>query len=290
MTTKRLNIVLFIVPTLLLFLIVYGAALAILFFSSLTEWNIGLKPVFIGLQNYIGIFTDDKVFRTSLINTLIWILLQSTIHVAIGITLALILNKKEFYWKFTRTVFMIPNIISGAAIGMLFVCILSPEVGAVNNLIRLIGFKDFSTNWFMDYSTAFFSVTMTWLPYAAVTTILVLAEIAAIPASIFEAAKIDGSSDFHINLYVVLPMLKNIIGTCVIICATSMVQKLDIIAVTTGGGPGSTTMNLPMYIYRTALIDNNFGYANAVGFFLVLLGIVVVLTIQRLFRMGESNY
>lgn len=290
MTTKRMNIILFIMPTMLLFLVVYGAALVILFFSSLTKWTIGIKPVFIGLQNYIQLFTDDRVFRISLVNTLIWILLQSTIHVAIGITLALILNKKEFYWKFTRTVFMIPNIISGAAIGMLFVCILSPEVGAVNNLIRLLGFRDFSVNWFMDYSTAFLAVTMTWLPYAALTTILVLAEIAAIPESIFEAARIDGSGEFQMNLHIVLPMLKNIIGTCVIICATSMVQKLDIIAVTTGGGPGSTTMNLPMYIYRTALIDNNFGYANTVGFFLVMLGIVVVLAIQRLFRMGESNF
>lgn len=289
MTTKRINIVLFILPTLLLFLIVYGASLIILCYTSLTQWNIGLKPEYIGLQNYISMFTNDKIFKVSLINTLVWILLQSTIHVAIGITLALILTKKEFYWKFTRTVFMIPNIISGAAIGMLFICILSPEVGAVNNIIRLIGFRDFSVNWFMDYSTAFFSVTMTWLPYAAVTMILVLAEIASIPESLFEAAKIDGSSNFQVNMYITLPMLRNIIGTSVIICATSMVQKLDIIAVTTGGGPGSTTMNLPMYIYRTALIDNNFGYANAVGFFLILLGIIVVLSIQKIFKMGESN-
>jgi raffinose/stachyose/melibiose transport system permease protein len=196
---------------------------------------------------------------------------------------------KEFYWKFARTVYMIPNIISGAAVGMLFLCILNPDFGAVNNIVRLLGNKDFSLNWFMDYSTSFFSVTMTWLPYAAVVSILVLAEIAAIPESLYESARIDGANEIQINMHIVIPMLRNIIGTCVILAATSMLQKLDIILMTTSGGPGNLTMNLPYYIYRTALIDNNFGYSNTIGVFLVVFGIVLVLFFQKLFKIGNSH-
>lgn len=289
MAKNKGYIALFLIPTIILFLVVYAVSIVILAGTSFTEWTTGTKPVFIGLSNYIKMFTDDSDFIQSLINTVIWIVLQSTVHVFIGVLFAIILNMKEFYWKFARTVFMIPNIISGAAVGMLFLCLLNPEFGAINSIIRLFGFKDFSQNWFMDYRTSFFSVTMTWLPYAAVVTILVLAEIAAIPEGLFESARIDGANEIKINWYIVLPLLRNIIGTCVILSGTSMLQKLDIIMMTTGGGPGNQTMNLPMYIYKTALMDNNFGYSNTVGTFLVVFGIVLVLLYRRIFKIGNSD-
>lgn len=288
MAKNRGYITLFLLPTIILFLLVYAVSLVILFGTSFTEWRTWTKPVFIGLGNYIKMFTDDSDFRQSLINTVIWIFLQSTVHVIIGVLFAIILNMKEFYWKFARSVYMIPNIISGAAVGMLFLFILNPDFGAVNSIVRLFCSRDFSQNWFMDYATSFFSVTMTWLPYAAVVTILVLAEIAAIPESIFESARIDGASGFKINLYIVIPLLRNIIGTSVILAGTSMLQKLDIIMITTGGGPGNTTLNLPVYIYRTALMDNNFGYSNTVGVFLVVLGIVLILLYRNMFKIGDS--
>ncbi|MHA6531486.1 carbohydrate ABC transporter permease [Paenibacillus sp. BAC0078] len=282
-------IALFLLPTVVLFIIVYAVSLVVLFGTSFTEWSAGRKPVFIGLANFIQLFTDDSDFRQSFLNTGVWVLLQSTIHVAIGTAFALILNMKEFYWKFARTVYMFPNIISGAAVGMLFLCMLNPDFGAVNSIVRLLGKADYAQNWFMDYATAFFSVTMTWLPYAAVVTILILAEIAAIPESLFESARIDGASELKINFYIVLPMLRNIIGTCVILAGTSMLQKMDIIMMTTGGGPGNETMNLPIYIYKTALMDNNFGYSNSVGVFLIGFGLIFVLLCRNLFRIGSSQ-
>lgn len=289
MANNKVYIVLFLVPTIILFLIVYAVSLVILFGTSFTEWSVGTKPVFIGLENYIRMLANDSDFRQSFMNTALWIILQSTVHVLIGVVFAIILNMKEFYWKFARTVYMIPNIISGAAVGMLFLCILNPDFGALNSIVRLFGNKEFSQNWFMDYSTSFFSVTMTWLPYAAVVTILVLAEIAAIPESLFESARIDGAGELMINLHIVLPMLRNILGTCVILAGTSMLQKLDIIMMTTGGGPGNLTMNLPMYIYKTALMDNDFGYSNTVGVFLVGFGVALILLYRNIFRIGNSQ-
>ncbi len=290
MKKNKFWIVIFLIPAIALFATVFFVSLAVLFGTSFTNWKIGSNIEFIGFRNYINLFTNDSDFRKGLLNTVIWIVLQSTVHVAIGITFALILARKEFYWKIARTAYMIPNIISNAALGMLYVTLLNPEFGAVNKLINMLGFKDFSKNWFMDYSTAFFSVTMTWLPYAAVVTILILAELAAIPESILESAQIDGAGEFKTNIYIVLPMLRNIIGTCVILAATSMLQQLDRILMTTGGGPGTETLNLPLYIYRTALIDNNFAYANTVGVFLVILGIALVLVISGIFKIGTSHY
>ncbi|MDG0792362.1 sugar ABC transporter permease [Cohnella ginsengisoli] len=289
MTNYKGYITLFLLPTIALFMLVYAVSIVILFGTSFTEWSTGLKPAFVGFRNFIDMFAKDTSFKEGFWNTAIWVLLQSTLHVLIGLVFAIILNMKEFYWKFARTVFMFPNIISGAAVGMLFLCMLNPNFGAVNSIVRLFGDSEYAQNWFMDYATAFLSVTMTWLPYAAVVTILILAEIAAIPDSLFESARIDGASELKINLFIVIPMLRNIIGTCVILAGTSMLQKMDIIMMTTGGGPGNTTLNLPMYIYKTAMMDNNFGYSNAVGVFLIGFGIVFVLLVRYLFRIGSSS-
>lgn len=281
-------IAIFLIPTLLLFALIFAASLATLIKTSFDQWMVGQKTSFVGFENYKNLFFNDPDFWTATKNTLIWVILQSTLHVLIGLVVALILSRKEFYWKFTRTVYMIPNIISSAAFGMLYLSLLNPEFGGLNQLIRFIGFKDFGINWFMDYSTSFFAVTMTWLPYAAVVTILVLSEMAAIPDSIFESAKIDGATEFKTNIYITIPMLKNILGTCVIVAATSMLQKMDIIFMTTSGGPGNNTLNLPFYIYRTALVDNNFGYANTIGTVLVVFGIFMIAAVYKLFRMGNS--
>ena len=94
---------------------------------------------------------------------------------------------------------------------------------------------------------------------------LVLTEIISIDRSIIEAATVDGASSFQLNTRIILPLLKNIIGTSVILEASNMLKKLDIIMLTTRGGPGDTTMNLPMYVYRTAMTENNFRHGQRGG-------------------------
>lgn len=288
MKKNRLWILLFLLPSIALFLLIFGVSVSILFGSSFLNWRLAEKVSFAGLNNFINL-TKDARFIKSFSNTAIWVIIFSPIHVAIGITCALILSKKQFYWKFVRTVYMFPNIVSSAALAMLFLAIFNSQIGFVNSFIRLLGFKDFAQNWFFDYTTAFGTLTATFIPFAAVITILILAEIAAIPDSVLESATIDGANEFQRNIYVVLPLLRNVIGTCLIITMASFLKNFDFIFMTTNGGPGDTTMSVPLYLYNTAMIDNNYGYANAIGTFLVILGILVLVLITRIFRMGESD-
>lgn len=288
MTKKKKWIVIFLAPGLLLFVFIFLISIVQLGVTSFTDWTIGTDPVFSGLKNYIYLFTEDTEFQQSIINTLIWILLQSTVHVCIGTTLALILRRRKWYTNFMRGVFMIPNIISSAALGMLFLCIMNPQFGMVNNIIRMVTGTDFSQNWFLGADTAFFSVTLTWLPYAGLVTILVMAEMASIPEDIYEAARVDGATDFQIDIKIVLPLMRNIIGTATVLAATSMLQKLDIIMMTTNGGPAGKTMNMPIYLYQTALTDNNYGLANAQGVILIAIGLVVVGLIRGIYRMDKE--
>jgi raffinose/stachyose/melibiose transport system permease protein len=285
---RGIAIFLFLLPSILLFFLIFAWPVLLMAGSSLTDWHLASEANFIGLGNYSEALFDSTLLK-AFTNTLIWVLLQTTVHVAIGVTLALILARKPFYWKFARTVYMIPNIIAATAIGMLFLCIFNPKFGIVNEMIRTIGFAGFEKNWFFDYTTAFFTVTLTWLPFAAVVTLLSLAEIAAIPESILEAASIDGASVFQTNLYIILPNLKNIIGTCAIVAATSMLKNFDLIMVTTNGAPGNLTLNLPLYVYRTAMLENNYGYANTIGMIITLMGIFFIIALTKIFGMGKSE-
>ncbi|MDF2615309.1 MAG: permease component of ABC-type sugar transporter, partial [Clostridia bacterium] len=119
--------------------------------------------------------------------------------------------------------------------------------------------------------------------------ILILAEMASVDEAIYEAAKVDGASEFQTNRYVTLPMMKNIIGTATILAATSMLQKLDIIMITTSGGPGNRTLNMPMFIYKTALSQNNFSLANTAGVYLIVVGLISVALINKIYGMGKSD-
>ena len=285
---NRLNYVVFIAPTMVLFLLVFAVPVVVLVGSSFCNWRTGDPVTFNGIGNYIELIFHDNSFRQGFLNNVVWILLQGTIHVAIGVLFALILARRPFYWKFARTAYMIPSIISSAAMGMLFLCIFNPEFGMINSIVRMF-LPDYDHNWFMSYDTAFLTVTLTWMPNAAITTLLVLTEIISIDRSIIEAATVDGASSFQLNTRIILPLLKNIIGTSVILEASNMLKKLDIIMLTTRGGPGDTTMNLPMYVYRTAMTENNFGMANAAGVTLILLGCVTVMIINRIFSVGREN-
>lgn len=282
-------VVLFLLPGVLLFSFILLSSLFVLTGSSFTDWFIGSKITFVGLKNYIYLFTKDKVFIESIKNTLIWIGLQSTIHVTIGVIVALLLSKKKWYSSAVRTIFFIPNIISSAALGMLFLCVMNPQFGLINGLVSRITGDRFVQNWYNNPKTAFLSVTLTWLPYAGLVTILVMAEMSAISEELFEAAKIDGATSFQIDMQIILPLMKNIIGTCVVLAATSMLQKLDVIMMTTSGGPGSRTMNMPMYIYKTVFSNNNYSLANTQGVILIVLGVVVLKIIRKVFGMDKED-
>jgi len=275
-------------PTIFLFLLIYGIPFVTVFATSLYDYRIYPNRFnFVGFQNYVHMFFGDTTFMKALVNTLIWIFLHCTLHIALGVAIALLLSRKPFGWKFVRTIYMIPNIISSAAVGIIALNFYNPEYGLINSVIRAIGFREFSYNWLFNEATAFGALTLTWIIYAAYTTVLVLAEISAIPEELFEAARIDGASRFKIDMQIILPLLRNIIGTTVIMAATYMLQMFDRIYLTTRGGPANATLNLPLYLYKTALVENNYGYANTIGAFIIVVGIFTMILISQLFRIGK---
>lgn len=281
---KKIWIFLFTIPCMILFALVYAAPIITVFYTSLCDYTAFNSPAFQGIKNFITIFSDSD-FICSIRNTLLWVVLQSTIHVGVGLAMALVLRRKPKGWKFARTAYMIPNIIPTAATGVMFTLLLNPMFGIVKPIMDFLGI-DYAMvpNLFGNSRYAFWTVTATWILYSGFNTIIFLAEMGAVSKEIYEAAAIDGATPWQADRYITLPLMRNVCGTCVTLASVAMVSQFDIIYMTTKGGPGTSTLNLPIYLYKAATLENNYGKANAVGVVQIIIGITMVILIKGLFR------
>ena len=281
---KKIWIFLFTIPCMILFALVYAAPIITVFYTSLCDYTAFNSPAFQGIKNFITIFSDSD-FICSIRNTLLWVVLQSTIHVGVGLAMALVLRRKPKGWKFARTAYMIPNIIPTAATGVMFTLLLNPMFGIVKPIMDFLGI-DYAMvpNLFGNSRYAFWTVTATWILYSGFNTIIFLAEMGAVSKEIYEAAAIDGATPWQADRYITLPLMRNVCGTCVTLASVAMVSQFDIIYMTTKRGPGTSTLNLPIYLYKAATLENNYGKANAVGVVQIIIGITLVILIKGLFR------
>lgn len=280
-------IYLFLLPSIIIFLLFYLSPIITVFFTSFTQWDGFNSPKFIGLQNYIQMFKSSS-FTIALKNLLLWSIIAGTFHVGFGVVVAFILFHKPIGWKFTRAVFMIPNVISAAAWALIYKFIFNNDMGILNNIIRKFN-PDFNVQWFYQSPYAFWAVTLTWVFYAVIVTLIVLNDLMSIPEELNEAARVDGATPWQITTKIHLPLCRNAIGTGIICSITSRVAMYEQIALTTAGGPGDDTMNLPIILVKS-ISDMKYGYANANGMIMFILGLIILAIVNRAFRMNESVY
>ena len=283
-------IYLFLLPTLILFVMFYLYPIIQVLFTAFTSWDGFNSPKFDISNPFVNFKRLFKMrgFMPSLRNLLWWSLIAMTLHVGIGTLVAFLLGEKLPGWKFVRAVYMVPNVISAAAWAMIYRFIFNNDFGLLNGIIRKFN-PSFSVNWFYESPAAFWAITFTWLFYAVIVTLIVLADLMAIPQELHEAAQIDGATGFQRTLRIDLPLCRNSIGTGVILSVTSRIAMYENIALTTRGGPGTDTNSLALLLVK-ATTDYNYGLANAVALIMFVFGIAVMLIVNRLFRMNDPVY
>ena len=284
------KIYLFLLPTLILFAMFYLWPILQVLATAFTRWDGFNSPRFDITNPFVNFNQLFKMrgFLPSLKNLLWWSVIAMTLHVGIGALVGFLLYQKLAGWKFVRAVYMIPNVISSAAWAMIYRFIFNKDFGLLNGLIRTVD-PDFSVNWFYQSPAAFWAITFTWLFYAVIVTLIVLADLMAIPQELHEAAEIDGATGWQKTLKIDLPLCRNSIGTGVILSVTSRIAMYENIALTSRGGPGNDTMGLAVLLVKS-INDYNYGLANAIALLMFIFGILVMLIINRVFRMNDPVY
>jgi raffinose/stachyose/melibiose transport system permease protein len=285
---KGLNrsIALSILPAAILFAVFFVVPIATLAWSSFTIWDLR-QLRFNGFGNYVRMFQDDAFVR-GVANTAIWVGVATMLHVPLGVYLAVVLSKKIRGWKLFRTFFFLPNVISLAAWAMMYRSVFNQRFGLLNSALELIGLGAYTADWLAQTDTALFAIILSWFFNIGFYLIITMAEIASIPEQLYEAAKIDGATEAQQDRYITFPLLRKILGTCMVLAVSISLVGFEYVFLMTGGGPANRTMTLPLYVYRMYTIPQ-YGYSNTIGLATLLFGIIAMLLINRTFRMQESD-
>ena len=261
--------------------------------SFFDNYRSGLKqigPTFVGLKNYIALFTPDKTGTIGMLkyfgNTMILWILGAVPQIVVALMLAVFFTSYRLNIKgqqFFKTVIYMPNLIMAAAFSMLFFTIFS-TVGPVNQLLLAHGIVEKSVNFLgIKISVRLLISLMNFLMWFGNTTILLMAGIQGIDQNMFEAAEIDGASSLQVFFRVTLPLLAPILVYTVITALIGGLQMFDVPQVLTNGKgtPDRASMTMVMYLNNYLGTSKNFGMGGAISVILFLISAALSTFVYR---------
>lgn len=239
----------FILPSILILAFTSLYPICYSIYYSFFNWRWGNEKDFVGLSNYIFLLTD-KDFWIIIKNTFVFAFFACLIEIVLGVLLAIYIDRIKYGSTIIRTLLLIPLMISGISVTMLFKVILDNMFGIVPYFLSFIGIK---SNFFGSYDAAMptiIGLDVWW--QTSFVFIIILAGFQSIPSEPIEAAKMDGASEWEITRYIRLPMIRSLLFLVLIFRSIDTLKVFDIIWGTTGGGPGLATEALQTYAYRVA--------------------------------------
>ncbi|MFB7271068.1 carbohydrate ABC transporter permease [Streptomyces sp. NPDC056244] len=258
-------------------------------FLSLTDKNpLQAGSSFVGLANYRELLSDDRLL-SSLLFTMTVVVAVTVVANAVGLLLAIVLNRSSANYRVMRTLIFIPQVLSGVIVGFIWRSILTQN-GLLNSALARLGLIDEPVSWLGDSQLAVFSVcaVVSWITIAF-ATVVYTASLQSVPQELYEAARVDGAGVLGRFRHVTLPMIAPGTTISVVLCLITTLKLYDVIAVLTGGGPAESTQSTAFYLISVAFTDNRFGYASSIAMFLLALTAVVSYGVTALLRRRETN-
>jgi multiple sugar transport system permease protein len=265
---------LFILPWLLGLVLFQAGPILAAIALSFTDWNLVANPEWRGLTHY-DTLVHDPLFRTALKNTLYYSLVSVPLGVGLAFGLALLVNRSWFGMGFFRTVFLLPALVSGAAIALVWGWLFNPRFGAINSLLRTFHLP--TPGWLADPSWAMPTIILLSLWSVGGWMLIYLAGLRTIPRELFDAARIDGAGPLAMTRYVTLPMISPTTYFLLIVGTILSLQLFTPTYILTEGGPRNSTLTLPLYIYRNAFEFQKLGYAATLSVVLIVLTLILTL-------------
>ena len=280
----------FVIPALLLYTVFYIIPTIAGVVISFTDWNITRPGLhFIGLQNYINIINSKGgPYLASITHTFLFTFFTVILKTALGLGLALLLNKGLKSRYVFRTIFFLPYALAPLIIGITFVSVLKPA-GPLNQILSAIGLESLTNSWLTQKDTALASTmgVEIWR-MAGWNMMILLAGLQMIPEEFYEAASIDGAGAFKKFTSITLPFLRTSLTTVVVLNTIHGLRVFDIIYSLTGGGPGGLTEVINTQVFKEFGLGR-YGMANALNVVAFIITVVIALSMQKIMRGKQNN-
>ncbi|MEK5063223.1 MULTISPECIES: carbohydrate ABC transporter permease [Cytobacillus] len=277
---------LFISPWIIGFLGLTLGPLLFSLFASFTDYNITSKMNFIGFDNFKRMFTIDDLFKTSLWNTLFYVIFSVPLTTAGAIFLSVLLNQKVKGMKFFRTLYYLPAILSGVAVYFLWMQLLSPSTGLVNTFLAWFGIE--GPAWLFDPEWTKPALLLMKMWSVGGGMLLYLASLQGVSNSLYEAADLDGADVIQKFFHITLPMISPIIFFDVLtstIGSFQIFQEAYVMTENGSGGPGNSLLFYNLHMWNNAFEVFDMGYASAMAWLLFI--VVMILTIINM-KIGKK--
>ncbi|WP_106815236.1 carbohydrate ABC transporter permease [Microbacterium timonense] len=255
-------------------------------YLSFTNFRVLSPPEWVGLANFAQLLRDD-VFWNALGVTVYFVLLAVTLTIAVSVLTAAVLHRLTAS-TVIRGLIILPFLISSVVAATVWSWMLDTQLGIVNIVIEALGGE--GQQFLSSRALAIPSIALihVW-KNMGYTSIIIFAGLQTIPASVYEAGRLDGASETQMFFRLTLPLLRPILALVVVLNVIGAFQVFDIIAVTTKGGPANASNVLQMYIYSKAFGQFDFGYASAMSLALFAILIAITFIQMRLLRANESD-
>ncbi len=283
----KLNILVFLLPALVLFIGVLIAPIIMSGYYSFFNWGgPGKVAEFIGFGNYKELFTSNSInFMRALRNSLLLALFSVGIQLPLALLLALKLGKKVKGERAFLSIYFMPVLISTVVIGQLWLKIYNPDYGVLNMMLRALGREDWAKIWLGDKKLALWAcfVPILW-QYVGYHMLLMYAGVKGVPPELNEAAMIDGCTESQVNRYIVIPYIKPILRVSVIFAVTGSLKSFDLIYVLTNGGPLHATEVPSTLMISMLFLRNRYGMGSTIAVMLIILCFAFALLINMAFK------
>lgn len=288
---SALSVAVFLVPPLLL----YGVAVLLPILQSLVlsffRWDGITDMLFVGIDNYIKMFTRDDVFWIAFGNALGYLAICLVLQLGGALVVASLLTALPRAREVVKTLYLLPAIISTVAIAFLFQRIYSLDpVGLINQVLAWVGLEGLQTAWLSTVQTVLAAVSIPegWR-FTGLYMLIIYAALISVPQELEEAARLDGASWWQVFWRIRFPHIRPVWITTTIMATTFALRGFDIPYLLTGGGPGQASELLTTYMYKTAFVHTDYGYASAISVFIVVECLIAVGLILLMLRRRDDS-
>lgn len=285
MRRKSRVIALYLLIPLVIYIFAVFVPLLTAFVDSFFEWKGGPQKTFNGIQNYITLF-HDETFWQSFVHNLYLVAICILGQIGIAFIFVLMIDSKLVKLKgMHRTFGFFPSTISAVCVGFIWKMIYDYNRGILNWFLKLTGHSEAVKVWLNEPGKVMLlvSIPLIW-QYIGYYMVILLSGVASIDREIFESAEIDGANAVQRAIYIVLPLIKNTLLICIILCIAGNMKAFDNIYVMTSGGPGTSSMVMALYGYTVSFKQNNMGYGCCISVAIFVLSLIVIGGAQKLFN------